>query len=115
MKLKKLKKIYDKINNDDKFPVKYQKTLVSNDKIVGIITNTNQLILVDIEDKQKHKIKSSEYVENNNDMFYNEYYIDDYIIKNENRTDEEKKYNKENKVGIEFFYNVSKYISNINK
>ena len=89
--------------------------MVSNDKIVGIITNTNQLILVDIEDKQKHKIKSSEYVENNNDMFYNEYYIDDYIIKNENRTDEREKYNKENKVGIEFFYNVSKYISNINK
>ena len=56
-----------------------KKIRVSKNKIVGIITNTNQLILVNPTSKNKEKLDKDLLIVDENEDIYNDYELDNII------------------------------------
>ena len=88
--LDKLRELYDKVGDKTKFPL-MQKIRVSKNKIVGIITNTNQLILVNPTSKNKEKLDKDLLIVDENEDIYNDYELDNIIQDNDSVTDVERK------------------------
>ena len=83
---------------------------------MGIITNTNQLILVNPTSINKEKLDKDLLIVDENEDIYNDYELDNIIQDNDSVTDVERKETiRKIKIRIKFLCNVQKHVSNCDK